>query len=436
MSAPQNADRYLTKRWPTSTPALVYYVRTGGDDNNDGLTALTAFATLERALHFMAIAQVNEEVIIDLGSDMVISGASILNLGGTTLGGLKFDLDLTATSPNNFFSKHHRQIRSELVLVSALDVTGQAFDATSGILTLTVSDALVANALRGRFAVGSALGEYGTIRSNTGGAGPNTIEVCNLVGMTLPVGAYRPGATLTFGDAANPFEQAIYLLALCDWTLQGLTITSNGPKPTALGVSGAAPVALVLCDIEGLQVTNRAATTIDGCYIHDRTFAQDGGSIRALQSYFRSLSWLCHGSGGDGLNEIVGCCIDASTAAPFGGGNVESAYNFGCENCEFDGAAQAAVQAIGGVSRLRDCVVSGSAANGILVQDNAVLSLTNVQGTGNAGYGVVLTNGAIVKATGSGVTGTLNDLFVGDIGAAAWTDAPLTDTDQLCRVGT
>lgn len=435
MSKPLNADHYLTKRWPYGTAAIVYYVRPGGDDNNDGLTPATAFATLERALHFMAIAEVNESVIVDV-TGMTISGNSVLNIGGTTLGGLNFDLDLTATSPNNFFSKTHRQIRSDLSLVQALNVTGQVTNPTSGITTLTVTDALVANALRGKFAVGTNLGEYGTIRSNTGGAGPNTIEVCNIVGLNTPIGVYEPGATLTFGDAANGFEQAIYLLALCDWNLQGLTITSNGPKASSLSVYGTAPVHLTLCAIDGLQISNHATTTIDGCYVHSHTYAQDGGTVSATQTLFRSLNWLCHGSGASGLNEFIGCCFDASTAAPFGGGNVESAYNFGVENSEFDSSVQSAVQAIGNVSRLNNCVISNSGASAVIAQDNATLTLNNVQGTGNANYGVEAYYGAMVKATGgTAVTGGIDDLFVGAVGAASWAAVPVTDLDQLVRVG-
>lgn len=437
MSAPQNADRYLTKRWTYADPATdteIYYVRPGGDDNNDGRTELTAFATLERALHFMAIAAVNVAVIIDI-TGMTVSAASVLNIGGTTLGGVNFDIDLTATSPNNFYSRAHRQIRAEPQLVQALNVTGSVTNPTSGITTLTVTDALVANALKGTIAIGANLGEYGTIRSNSGGAGPNTVEVCNISGINAPVGAYGPGATLNFGVGANPFEQAIYLLALCDWTLQGLRITSNGPKPCAVTVLGAAPVTFLFCDIDGIQIENRAPTFIDACYVHNGTFAQDGGGVRGSQSYFDGLNYLCHGSGADGLTEFIACCFDASLT-PFGGGNVESAYNFSIENCEFDSAVTVAVQAIGNVSRLNNVVVSNSGSSGIVAQDGVTLTLSNVQGTTNANYGLEAYYGAIVKRTnGTGVSGGINDIFVGGIGAAAWTDIPIAGGDQLVSVG-
>lgn len=438
MAKPFDAERYLTRRWAYGTAALIYYVRPGGSDTNDGLTPATAFATLERALHFMAISDVNLPVVIDVtgmtGAN-AISGNSVLNLGGNTLGGLSFDLDLAATSPNNFFSRQSHQIRSDLALVQGLTVTGSAFNATTGLLTLTVSDALVANALRGKFAVGSVLGEYGCIRSNTGGAGPNTIQVANIIGLTNPVGAYEPGATLRFGDAANFFEQAIYLNALSDWSLQGLFIESNGPKATAINIWPNAPVYLTLCDVAGMSVRSGSGqVVIDGSYIHDQTFAQDGGSISAAQSYFRSLSFLCHGSGDAGLNEWIGVMFEGCT--PFGGGNVESNCSFEVQNAQFDGALTNAVQALFGVSRLRNTIIQNSGASGVVARNPVALTLDNVQGTGNVGYGLEAYYGAIVRNAGAtAITGTLNDVVVGAVGAATWAGTPITDADQLVRVG-
>lgn len=437
MSKPLNADRYLTKLWPVGEPALIYYVRPGGNDDNDGLTVLTAFATLNRALHFMAIAGANQSVIIDVtgmtGAN-AIAANEVLNIGGTTLGGITFDFDLAATSPNNFYHRTHRQIRSELVLTTALDVTAQAFDAVSGILQLTVNDALVANALRGKFAVGSALGEYGTIQSNTGGAGPNTIEVANLVGMTLPIAAYEPGATLRFGDAGNFFEQAIYLLAECDWNLQGLKIESNGPKPVAVGVWPNAPVSFTLCDIEGVEVNAGSGhVTFDGCFVNTETYSQDGATVTVLQSVFYDIAFLCHGSGGSGLNEWVGVIID--TCNSFGGGNAESDFSFQMESSRIVNGTSAGVQCLSGNSTLRHCEVENNATSGVVCNNNSNVLLNDVQGT-NTDYGVEASYGAIVRqAGGTAVTGAINDLNIGAVGPAAWGATPITDGDQLVRVG-
>lgn len=437
-------DRLITQPWPYGTAPLVFYVRPAGNDANNGTSALTAFATLGRALREMNLYSVNQPVIIDvtgMTGASAISGDEVLNLGGTNLGGISFDLDLTATAPNNFFSRRHRQIRSELSLVQALTVTGSAFNATTGLLTLTVSDALVANALRGLFAVGSVLGEYGCIKSNSGGAGPNTIEVANIVGLTNPVGAYAPGATLTFGDAANFFEQAIYLEAMCDWTLQGLTISSNGPKDVALSIWPNAAVDVVLCDLLGVEINAGGGhVTLDACYVHGELFSHDGATLTVTQSFFRDMSFLCHGSGGSGLNEWIGNMIQL--AGSFGGGNLESNYSFEMQSCQVEDGVDEGIHILFGTSRVRDVRVLNCLKSGIKVDGQVTAVLDNVQGSGNTGYGVEATHGAAVQPlVTTAVTGTTNDVFLGDLGAITWAaiaaspGGAVTDLGQLVRVG-
>jgi hypothetical protein len=300
---------------------------------------------------------------------------------------------------------------------------------------LTVSNALTVNALRGKFAVGSALSEYGVIQSNTGGAGPNTIEVANIVGMTLPIGVYDTGATITYGNAANFFEQAIYLNALCDWTIQGIRITSNGPKATAIGVWPQAPVSFTLCDIAGMELAaGSGVVTIDGCYMNGQTFAQNGATVTAQQSVFRGVSFLCHGSGASGLNEWIGVIIDSCNA--FGGGNVESRYTYEMQNCRIVSGTTNGVQARFGVSRMINSTVNSCSASGIAVFNSTTLTVDNVQGSGNVGFGVDASNGAIIlRANGTAVTGTTNDLTVGALGARTWASTPVTDPTQLVRIG-
>lgn len=418
---------------PYGSAALVYYVRPAGNDANDGRTPATAFATLGRALKQFPLALVNQPIVIDI-TGMTITANEVLNLGGATLGGLSFDLDLTATSPNNFFSRHARQIRSEVVLNTALNVTAQAFDAVSGILQLTVSNALALNALRGKFAIGAGLGEYGVIQSNTGGAGPNTIEVANIVGMTLPVGAYDPGATLTFGNAGNFFEQAIYLNALCDWTFQGIRITSNGPKATAIGVWPQAPVSFTLCEIAGIDIeAGPGVVNLDGCYMNGQTFAQNGATMTVQQSFFRGVSFLCHGSGASGLNEWIGNILDGCSA--FGGGNVESRYTFEVQNMRVVNGTGNGVQALFGVSRLVNSTIDNCAGSGIGASNHVFLTLSNVQGAGNVGYGLEASRGAYVDGTnGTAIAGTINQVLVGGAGAFAWAAMPQIDPNTFVRV--
>lgn len=440
MSKQQNADRYLTKRFPYGATGLVYFVRPAGNDNNDGLTAGTAFATLERALHFMAIAEVNESVTLNI-TGMTITAAEVLNLGGTTLGGVNFGVDATVVPPANLkFAKNHRQIVSDLVLVQALTITGQAQDATTGLLTLTVNNALVANALNGKFAVSATLGEYGTIKSHTAGAAPNTIVVAcaTTFAVVAGAGAYQPGATLTYGDPADSFEGAIYLLALCDWNLQGLFISSGNSKAAALTVWPDAPVNLRFCDLEGLQTeAGSGIVNVECCHVHDRSWIQNGSSIYCTQTVIRSIDFLCHGAGSSGLNEMVASMITASD--PYGSGNVESRFSFSMIQCQVDLAPDQGVHANFGVSRLQLCKVLNNAKSGILAFNHVTLFLDNVQGTANTGFGVDASYGAIViPSGGTAVTGTANDVKVGAAGNTTWAAiaaAPVTDADQLVRVG-
>jgi hypothetical protein len=432
-------NRLITSPYPAAEADLIFYVRPGGSDNAAGTTPATAFATFDRAVREMDLYSVNRSVILDV-TDMIganaITGNYVQQLAGTNLGGIRFDLDLTATSPNNFFSRSHRQIRSELALDTELEVTAQAFDATSGILQLTVADALVINELRGLFAVGSVLGEYGVIQSNSGGAGPNTIEVANIIGLTAPVGAYGPGAELGFGDALNPFEQAIYLLAMCDWNLQGLRIVSNGPKAASISVWPNAPVHFTLCEIEGLEINEGSGTVyLDACFLNGASFIQDGATLTSQQSYYFSTSFLCHGSGASGLNELVGNIFEACITG-FGGGNAESRYSYQMENCRFASMSNEGAFALFGNSRIEDSTFNLCNKSAIVATNQVVLLLVNVQGVGNTGFGCEASYGAIVRNSGgTAVTGTTNDISVGALGANTWAATPLTDLDQLVRVG-
>ncbi len=421
------ADRYLVKRWPAGSPPLVYYVRPGGSDSNDGKTPTKAFATFEHGLQQLSVAEVNHPVVLDI-TGMTVSANSILNLGGTTLGGIDNGFDMTAaTAPNNFVSRRHRQIRSELVLQQPLNVSTQSFDMTDGFLTMHVADVLVPGNLRGKFAIGSEIGEWGVIVDNTA----DTVTVARLSALTEPIGVYKPGATLTFGDSADFQNQAIYLLALCDWGLQGLELRSQG-KATALTIHPIAPVDLTLCHVQGLAIEDGGRVALDGVYVDGGTFSHSGGTVSAIQSFFRGSRLICHGSSASGLNEWIG--VGFSGCSAFGAGNFESRYSFQMENCRISNSTAAGLAVLFGTSRARNTRIEGSAGPAVLAA-GAHMLLDNVQGNGNA-RGVEARHGANVRlANGTAVTGAAGDVVVGALGARTYTQLPATDLDQLVRVG-
>ena len=71
----------------------------------------------------------------------------------------------------------------------------------------------------------------------------------------------------------------------------------------------------------------------------------------------------------------------------------------------------------------------------MLLAAGSIVTMTNVAGTNGGAYGVQLSDGAqLINSGGNAVTGATNDLDVGDAGAFAWSDVPIVDLGQLCRV--
>lgn len=445
------ANRLITKTHPYNEPALVFYVRPGGNDNADGTSPATAFATFGRAMREMDLYSVNRPVVVDVtgmtGGD-AIAAQEVLNLGGTQLGGLSFDRDVTVVPPGDlFFSRRHRQIRSELVAYTELEIIAQAQDPVTGLLTLTVSNAFGPfTDLQGKFAISGVLGEYGAIYSNTTGAGPNTVEVaCATTFSSNTAMVMEPGATLQFGDPANSFEQAIYLSALCDWSLQGLYLTTGGAKTVAISVWPHSPVDFLFCELAGIEINLGADVAVECCTVRPdgglAAWIQDGGSCRVTNSVLIEVDFVCHGSASSGLNEWQASIL-GSLLTPFGGGNVESRHTFEMQQCLIDDGPNEGVSATFGTSRMKDCIVQSMGKSAIVVSNpGAYLLLDNVQGTGNAGFGIEASLGCQVRAfNATAVTGTVNDAFVGSIGATSWAaiaaspGGAVTDLDHLVRV--
>jgi hypothetical protein len=431
-------NRLITHPHDADAAELVFYLSPTGDDDDDGLTPATAFLTLPRAMRELDLYSVNRTVGIQLEVGMSVTLAELFQSGGTQLGSINSGINLGATSPNNFFSKRNRFIRSELAeVIAELDVTAQAFDPITGLITLTVTDALTPNQLVGMFAVGAVLGEYGVIAEHTDGAGPNTIQVANQVGLTEPIGVYEPGASITTGDETDFFEQCWNHNSLCDWTFQGLNILHPDGKVAAITVWPHAPTTFTLCHVNGMTLhAGAGVVTIDACYITS-FFAQDGATCSVTQSFFQTVDFLCHGSGSSGLNEWVGTFMRG--CAPFGGGNIESRYSFFATGCDIADGTGAGVMVIFGTSRMVDCEINDNTGSAIYVDQQATVYLDNIQGTGNGDYGVEAYFGSFVRNyNGTSVDGNLGEVVIGDMGDVGWaaiSGAAVVDLGQLVRGG-
>lgn len=357
----------------------IRYVRPGGNDLSGGTTPTTPWASLSNATRFAADCQ--GPMVIDV-TGMDIAGSDILALGARDLGPLNFDLDPGAAVPDNFFSRRFRQIRSSVQVVQEIHQTGQSFDPVDKFWTLTVAETLTPSALIGLRVIGAQAGVYGVVRENTA----TTVEVTNInaasAGGLVPgagglLWLCKPGATITVGDPSDPFAQALYLQALCDWSLHGLALKSHG-KSTALCIYGSMPVDLRLCDIEGIQIAGQAPVTLDGCYV-TKTFIHDSGAVIGQQSLFRGTDFVCHGA--SGITQFFGCAFDANPSGFGGGGGPSAAYSYRVENCGARWNAGGAFYVPGGRTSLKNVVCEGNGATDITVVDNGHLTTQNVVGT-------------------------------------------------------
>lgn len=429
------SDRFILLTWPTGEAALTWYVRPGGDDNNDGTTALTAFATIARALREVPLYAANRPTVIDV-TGMTIAIAELLQLGGGSLGSTinTYSTPVVPDLPN----RRQVQIRADLDPVQVLNVTSQVADPATNLTTLTVSDAITPGALDDLILVDTD-GGIGPIVKNgyTSGAGPNTIYVSSATTFAAVTTAYQPGATLTFGDPTQGLDGAIHLTALADWSFRGLGFASTAASKTAaLTVWAHQPVDIYACVLDGLHLVGGASQVLAyGSIVRNGGLIIEGGAnLVAQKTTGHDLTLTCV-RGRATLSEVV-----LDTCSPFGAGAGSSSSQFSSEvsQAEIRNGTGAAVQCRFGTWALSNLRCTDNLGSGVYVLGAFEVTMTTVVGTGND-YGLeCLRNASVTTDSSTDVTGASGDVYLGNAGTFAWTDfsptLPITDTEQLVRV--
>lgn len=427
------ADRYLTRLWTPGTAALVYYVRPAGNDSNDGLTALTAFATLGRALHQIALYAANWPLVIDV-TGMTIATAELLQLGGGALGSTinTYDAPAIPDLPN----RRQVQLVADLDPIQALTITGQTTDAATNLTTITVAEAIAAGALDDLIIV-DVDGGIGPVVKNgyTTGPGPNTIYVASATTFAAAATAYAPGATLTYGDPAQGLDGAIYLTALADWSFRGLGFSSTAAsKAAAFTLWAHQPVDFYACVFDGLHLAGGAAqVSAYGVIIRDGSLVIEGGANLLAQKTTGHDLTITTTKGRATLNEVV-----LDTCSPFGGGSSSSQFSGEVTQTEIRNGTGAGVQCRFGTWTLSSLRCTDNFGSGVYVLGSFEITMTGVVGTGND-YGLeCLRNASVTTDSSTDVTGGSGDVYLGNAGTFAWADfspvLPITDTEQLVRV--
>lgn len=427
------SDRFILLTWPVGEAALTWYVRPGGDDNNDGTTALTAFATIARALREVPLYAANRPTVINV-TGMTIAIAELLQLGGGSLGSTinTYSTPVVPDLPN----RRQVQIVADLTAVQALTVTSQVADPATNLTTLTVSDAITPGALDDLILI-DVDGGIGPIVKNgyTSGAGPNTIYVSSATTFAAATTAYAVGATLTYGDPAQGLDGAIYLTALADWSFRGIGFASTAAsKAAALTIWAHQPVDLYACVLDGLHLAGGAAQVFTyGSIIRDGSLVIEGGANLLAQKTTGHDLTISTTKGRATLSEVV-----LDTCSPFGGGSSSSQFSGEVTQAEVRNGTGAGIQCRFGTWTLSNLRCTDNLGSGVYVLGAFEVSMTTVVGTGND-YGLeCLRNASVTTDSSTDVTGASGDVYLGNAGTFAWTDfsptLPITDTEQLVRV--
>lgn len=425
------SNRFILLNWPVGTAALTWYVRPGGSDNNDGTTVPTAFATLARALREVPLYGSNRPTIIDV-TGMTIAVAELLQLGGGALGSTinTYDAPVIPDLPN----RRQVQIVATPTAVVTLDVTSQTSDGITNLVTLTAATALAPGVLDDLIVV-DALGNPAPIVEYTTGAGPNTVYVASTANFDAVTVAYAPGATLTYGDAVQGLDGAIYLTALADWSFRWLGFASTAAsKASALTLWAHQPVDFYGCVIDGLHHAGGGAmTTVYASIIRDGSWVFEGGAqVTAQQVFGHDLTITCK-QGHGVFDKLV-----LDTCSPLGGGSSSSQFSAEVSQSEIRNGTGAGVQCRFGSWSLATLRCTNNLGSGVYVLGAMEVVMTAVVGTGND-YGLECQrNASVTTDSSTKVTGASGDVLLGNAGTFAWTDfsptLPITDTEQLVRV--
>lgn len=440
MSKDVFADRFTSLRWPYQSQVVRYVRSVTGSDLNDGASPATAWQTLEHALQSFAIVGVNHQWVIDLGSGVadtagVFATPNALNLGGVMLGGINFSLDFAATGPDNFASHAMCQIRSSPIQVAdpgpgplgPLTITGSVADPTTLRRTITVAENLTAGAHVGRLLLGSGLGEWTRIVSNTLHDIVCTTSV-DPATFTAPVTIYEEGAIIRSGDPAEVFEQAAYLMNLSEWQFTGIAFESTADsKSDALSVYANAPLTFWMCKFAGLTMWNGPGNIIaEACDVHDHFWGHNGAECQWANSLFRSTAPRFHGSSPSGTNSFTDCTM-VGLGEAVGFGNVASRWSAHLDRCDVSGSAGDGVRFSFGNSRITNSNVHNNGKDAVYAEKHAWVDMNTVIGAANAGVGLRAESGAQVDANACTVTGGGGDIILGAAGVIAWGAVPATD---------
>lgn len=422
-------------------PVKTIYVRPGGNDSYAG-TLARPLASLMEAFNRVPTIIEDARYVIDL-TGYTQTNQEVFHMPAK-YSALPANLILDGGNFVNDFNRAPLTLLATPTVSQTLTVTGQAADAVTGLVTLTTSNNLTLNQLRGALIQGANVTEYGVVAANT--AGPNSTVYVTNAGFTFtaPVQILALSCELALGDTAETYNVSQSMDARCDIAFTGIKLTKANDAfgNLCLNVRGGQHALFTLCEIQGLYAEHAGLIRFDGCYFNSGLLSAYGTQFSVYTSYLKNVNVQFHGEGGIAgqgyyLNVVEGC-------TPLGHhNNFQSEGGFDISQCDIIspkangspvGAATYGVLYRGSAhARVEATKINGATA-GVYCEGPGYMLLSNVQGT-NTDVGCDLHDGAYAKHSGgTAVTGTNGDVRLGDAGIITWATAPAHDLDQGVRV--
>jgi hypothetical protein len=391
------------------------YVRTTGSDITGDGSLAHPYRTMVRALLDVPLFIRQTIYVIDITGITESLPNVNWNLPPFETDGSRYE-DLAPAFPT-FWSYTALTIRATPVIlqtISAAHMVSWTPDPVTGLLTLKTDLALAPGALAGKIAFCQNSPDPWAVASNTA----TDIEFCN--GATITPGSTLyicdPGATIQQTDAASDYPAVTVAGGNPLLTVMGVNFVHANVGAQSLYVQTGQQPSFRGCTIQGVSITQQVpangpalpAPTLDGCVVTGSQFI--GGDFANVYNCFFNQT-AAGGGSGRGIVTYSATIFDGceSVGIP---DSVQGVGDFWMASCDVRNATTCGVSAIGSLrTRIQDTNINDSAGSGVVASGAVSVTLSNVVGGGNVGYGLEVQNNAyVISDAGTTVTGTLGDV--------------------------
>lgn len=407
-------ERVLIQKFaPTPPDVFNVYVNsdTGSDQGQDRGPLSAPYKTIPEALSQLSNLAQQEVLIMHLAGvapHVLPDGYTLPVLGNAD------PVRRDPLQPFGFVQLAPLTLRADPTLLLDLsgNITAQAFDPISGLVTVSVSVVLVPGAFAGKWALDGA-GKQCVIKDNTAGA----LTLCLFGGVTNPLKVYQNNTIIA---PAVPLSASPTLTMRGPGlvALQGVDIqkTAGG----AVHVDNGASVLMQAVNPERLTVGGNGPAYVTfeagNCPLINPTL----GALSLSRSFFHSLAISNTGNCALTFTESMFFKFD-----PIGLDNaltLQGVPFLKVFSCDMDAANADAVHMQGGEVQLSQVKIAGSAGAAVRVEQNTFGFVTSCGGLGNAGAGLRCDGGAQIRvnpATNLNVGGAA-ELVVGSLPSQTW----------------